>query len=119
MKPVKQKYNRYPDGDCFSACVASILEVPLKEVPRMKLGLSMPLAPIYKWLQRQDLYVAYLPYPNRFKNYYISVYKNRSGDGTHAVVSYRGNVVHDPAPVKDKYTKKPLWCCCILRLNDE
>lgn len=119
MKPVKQKYNRYPDGDCFSACVASILEVSLKHVPRMDLKLMMPLTPIYKWLQKQGLYIAYLPYPKKFKNYHISVYRNIGSDGTHAVVSYRGNVIHDPASPRRKYTRKPLWCCCILRLNDE
>lgn len=33
MIPVKQVVPDPPDGDCFAACVASVLELPLEEVP--------------------------------------------------------------------------------------
>ncbi len=33
MKPVDQTAFGFPGGNCFSACVASLLEIPLEEVP--------------------------------------------------------------------------------------
>lgn len=33
MKPVNQTQFKPPDGDCLSACIASILELPLNKVP--------------------------------------------------------------------------------------
>lgn len=33
MKPVMQTNTNVPGGDCFRACVASILEIPLLDVP--------------------------------------------------------------------------------------
>jgi hypothetical protein len=33
MKPVKQTVTEYPRANCFAACVASILEIPLSQIP--------------------------------------------------------------------------------------
>lgn len=33
MKPVDQTTFGFPGGNCFSACIASILEIPLEDVP--------------------------------------------------------------------------------------
>ncbi len=33
MKPVNQTKMTPPEGDCFAACITSILELPLNEVP--------------------------------------------------------------------------------------
>jgi hypothetical protein len=33
MKPVDQTIFGHPNGDCFRACVASILELPIEDVP--------------------------------------------------------------------------------------
>lgn len=35
MKPVAQTLLKPPDGDCFAACVASILELPLATIPNI------------------------------------------------------------------------------------
>lgn len=40
MKPVLQTRFGVPDGNCFSACVASILEVPIEEVPAYQCDLA-------------------------------------------------------------------------------
>lgn len=36
MKPVEQTKLTYPDGNCFAACVATLLELPLEAVPDFK-----------------------------------------------------------------------------------
>lgn len=33
MKPVDQTTFGFPGGNCFSACIASLLEMPLDDVP--------------------------------------------------------------------------------------
>jgi hypothetical protein len=38
MKPVDQTTFGFPGGNCFSACVATILELPLDEVPYFMSG---------------------------------------------------------------------------------
>lgn len=38
MKPVYQDQFGKPDGNCFAACIASILEIPLKSVPEKFYG---------------------------------------------------------------------------------
>lgn len=36
MKPVEQTKFGYPDGNCMMACVASITEIPLDELPDLR-----------------------------------------------------------------------------------
>jgi hypothetical protein len=36
MKPAYQEHIHAGEGDCFSACLASILEIPLSEVPKFR-----------------------------------------------------------------------------------
>jgi hypothetical protein len=36
MKPVMQEIIEKGSGDCFSACLASLLEVPLEDVPKFR-----------------------------------------------------------------------------------
>jgi hypothetical protein len=33
MKPIDQTIFGFPDGNCFAACIASLLELPIEEVP--------------------------------------------------------------------------------------
>lgn len=51
MKPVNQEISDPGKGDCFSACLASLLEVPLSEVPKFRrdFGADM-MKEAKKWL---------------------------------------------------------------------
>lgn len=51
MIPVDQTTYGHTDGNCFSACVASILEIPIEEVPNT-LGVN---AELMRWLAGRGL----------------------------------------------------------------
>ena len=36
MKPVKQTVFGYPNGNCFAACVASLMEIPIEDTPSIE-----------------------------------------------------------------------------------
>ena len=109
MKPQHQttfgngKNGREP-GNCFAACIASILEVPLTEVPNF---CATP-----EWVKELNLWL----FPRGF--FYVDFrmaedcppeevfcwagYHVISGDGPrgcrHSVVGRAGKIVHDPHP---------------------
>jgi hypothetical protein len=108
MKPVKQTlfFDKDGTGNCFEACIASILEIDLSEVPLFHNTDWFPR--FWDWLiSRGYEYHGILP-PNR-----VPVYKKGidgffigAGDsprgphikGGHAVVFKDGAMVHDPHP---------------------
>ena len=93
-------------GNCMLACIASILECPLDDVPDIGAihdsGGSWPRA-LNDWLRPRGLayievktgsYVGQMP-----RTYHIigGVSPRGFADG-HAVVGYAGQIVHDPHP---------------------
>jgi len=97
MKPVKQvKLKSDDDGDCFCACIASILELPLSEVPHFTDRLWFRR--YNNWLRKFGLKLL------RVKNIDLrnSGYTIEVGDSPryvyHAVVCKNGKRVHDPHP---------------------
>lgn len=114
MTPVQQS-RIGPDGDCLPACVASILELPLAEVPHFNLlfgkdwesglrlflrrfGLDAVLvewASVERWLGGSE------------RTYSIVSGTTEAGR-LHSVV-YRANVmVHDPAPAPIPFVGDPV-----------
>ena len=95
MKPVDQTTYGLNNGNCFSACIASILEIPLEEVP-LFLGAHWPgFAP---WLAERGLAASiyrsevYVP-----RGYSIAGGQSlRFAGRNHACVARDGAVVHDP-----------------------
>jgi len=106
MKPVKQTILG-ETGNCFAACVASILECELNDVPKIKFwkhGNNWQI-PFNKWLKSKGL--CYVPIKGGFDFkkdvYYIScMLENKNPVNYHAVVSRKGKIVHDPFPTKLK-----------------
>lgn len=99
MIPVDQTTYGPNDGNCFSACIASILEVPLASVPRVY-NLDGDLL---RWLATQvlsaTLYDASIYMP---PGYAIAAGPSlRFAGRMHACVAYDGRVVHDPHPSRD------------------
>jgi hypothetical protein len=55
MKPVFQAVIHPERGDCFAACVASILELTLAEVPNFRAQHRNMIIPIQTWLRGRGL----------------------------------------------------------------
>ncbi len=110
MKPVRQtlfspiKGDPESTGNCFAACVASILELPLEEVPNF-CALDTWFKDFEKWLNDRGLTRLYIQYPTKEtlrwstgKSHYISTGKSPRGDWLHCTVWCNNEMVHDPHP---------------------
>ncbi len=107
MKPVYQTVFTKGDGNCYPACLASILELELSEVPLFTdsdwwlryrewlrpLNLSFLTMPLSH--EREGLDDWYLAMPGYT---IIAVQSPGIPDCLHAVVALDGKVVHDPNP---------------------
>jgi hypothetical protein len=102
MRPVDQTTFSMPGGNCFSACVASILELPLSEVPYFmgwtKAEGSLWFARFVEWLRPRGLYpmcfngCAWVP-----DGFHILSGRSPRGDFDHSVVAFGGVVPLDPS----------------------
>lgn len=101
------------DGNCMSACFASILGVPIEEVPDPaelhKSGKNW-LRVLNQWLAKFDL--AYMEVRVDAIDYFfpqgyhlIGGQSHRGTEGGHSVVGFAGKMVHDPHPDKSGLTK--------------
>lgn len=105
MKPVMQT-RLGADGNCFEACIASILEIPLEEVPDLG-GAATPekwATIINVWLAKRGLQYVELDYQEDgdalwrcISTYHIIIGHELRGV-YHAVVGKNGKPVHDPYP---------------------
>lgn len=101
MKPVKQTITELGKGNCFSACLASIFELEIDQVPY---DLSKNWNETYlHWLYDKFGLDYYYLSPKEAEGY-LRGYSIASGPSprfdnvTHAVVALDGKIVHDPHP---------------------
>jgi hypothetical protein len=138
VKPVDQTILHNPAqgryGDCFRACIASILHLPAQAVPHVFDGASDDdtagdgLEMLNQWLAQYGL--AYtevlttdpLQMMARYNSaaYHVMVGRSPRG-GNHAVVAKAGKVVHDPHPERGGLSK-PLqdgyWAVGVVSVCD-
>lgn len=103
MKPVEQQVVDQDVGDCFSACIASILELPLERVPVIHGDGAWDRW--MDWFHAANLALILLdksPPPPGYSIRSILSYNYEAR--THAVVAFNGAVVHDPSPSRRKYS---------------
>ena len=103
MIPVKQTKFGPDNGNCFTACIASIFELPIDETPQF-----CKSADDYDWFQRLEnwsLYRGLLPLGLKYDSelklngvYAILSGKSPRGPWLHSVVWKDGEVIHDPHP---------------------
>ena len=116
MIPIDQTKFGKPDGDCFAACIASILEVPLEELPNLN-GYSDDewWLKTQQWVEENTCY-SYIEVsittleeaaPIFGNSYWIATGKSPRGDYNHAVVFLKGEMVHDPHPDKTGLKEDP------------
>jgi RNase P/RNase MRP subunit p29 len=97
--PVDQTRFTVPEGDCFNACVASLLELPLAEVPHF-CSHDDWWSYFNGWLEARGLYAINFQLTNNWRPEGLYILNGRSPRGTynHSVVALRDRVVHDPHP---------------------
>lgn len=109
MKPVDQTTFGHPGGNCFSACVASLLELQIGDVPYfMDETKGKWHDQLDAWLAERRLYALHFRIDDRSvydkeelwpKGFFIL--NGRSPRGDHAVVARGNAMVHDPHPGRD------------------
>src|SRR6266581_6866987 len=118
MRPVEQTILHDPEkgvvGNCFAACLASLLEIPLDDVPHF-FGASTDSwrKDLNLWLARRGLSFidVWCPNPTNFQwyvteqlsqvGYYVlSGPSPRYKSVEHAVIAKGGKIVFDPHPSK-------------------
>lgn len=117
MIPVKQQFRHFPEyglwGDCHRACIASILELPLEEVPHFCDGgkkVEGADCPVRPWLAERGMFQVSQPYDGKFpidqllqdlniiypEMFFILGCASKSGTG-HSLVAGEGRILHDPS----------------------
>ncbi len=105
-----------PHGNCFQACVASVLEIPLDDVPHFCGGANP------EWFAQARDFVAarseltlllvqagpeWLPTVAAMECYSIVGGRSPRGDFLHSVVYFGDHLVHDPHPSGDGIVGAP------------
>ncbi|NQT33228.1 MAG: hypothetical protein HQ594_06125 [Candidatus Omnitrophica bacterium] len=103
MKPVFQTKFGKLEGNCFSACIASILECSIEEIPCFLEPKGTWYQKYKKWLVQYNLdFVAISNWEGETKPYCPDVYCIVSGMSPrnlmHSVVFLKTEMVHDPHP---------------------
>jgi hypothetical protein len=115
VKPVFQTIQG-DNGNCLQACVASIFELPLEEVPHFLEADEGWFERFAAWLRERDLvYINYKLTPegmetnaNAMKELgadHYHIIGGKSGTSNHVCVAQFGRIVHDPHPKLDS----PWW----------
>ena len=108
MTPVKQSKlycgDAIHNGNCFAACIASLLDLPLWMVPPFEdmfgRGAGVWRERAEEWLKRVfslELVMKARHSPEDFPEYYIASGPSSRGV-QHAVIYRAGELVHDPHP---------------------
>ena len=111
MIPVNQTIFTAPGGNCFQACIASILELKLEDVPHVFKDSNIG----DNWKQEEWSQVCWFADENGYRAfwidpeekdlmeklvnsdlYYIAMGPSRRGNWGHCVVMHKGEYIHDP-----------------------
>lgn len=111
MKPVDQTLFGDGKGNCFAACVASVLEVPLERLPNFCVEYCDPwFARFESWCTAHGVALLSFNFVGAQENVQpflawakvvplACIVGGDNHDGVkHAVVYHRGELVHDPNP---------------------
>jgi len=125
VKPVQQRYHRGREidgvpGDCFRACIASILELPLSAVPHFSLEVEFGGQTYNRWVMVDEFLASHNLLrcvvfhkllniealfhtmsnwaPSRSDFYYILDGESSTPGLLHSVVASRSRIRHNPSP---------------------
>ena len=117
MKPVKQ--TRFgEEGNCWQACIASILELELDEVPDFVNDYDDWYTETFEWLSDKDIGINYDEVPILEKGEFLAYIGCGVGKRElyHAVVlDFNLNMIHDPSPKNKGLDKIEAFFCLSRR----
>ena len=125
MKPVKQTLDGPEAGNCLQACIASLFEMALEDVPHFVLKDNWVKA-LDNWLAQFDLQsveidLRYMRQQggDMWKPYGYHLINGNSprADCKHAVVGYGGEMVHDPHWDGDGLETEDTWTLFVKRFG--
>lgn len=118
MKPVDQNRFGAGEGNCFSACVASILELDLDDVPFF-MGEPDWGEALLKWCASRGIIVDFsTQFPAPAGEFCIVGGRSpRLPEGGHAVIMRDGALIHDPHPDRTGIVGEP-WDWITLRTEE-
>lgn len=117
MIPIDQTgFIPFVDGNCFSACIASILEMPLEDVPLFynDEGINNWYDKFDNWCKENGYWASYYSIEDMGDDwcpddYSILSGQSPRGDWLHSVVAYGNEIVHDPHPDKSGIISRLDW----------
>jgi len=103
MKPVDQEFMHDDEkgiqGDCFRACIASVLELPIAAVPHFALLGSRWMIVLHTYLSGLSREIEWEDGVPPDGIWAIATVKSpRGADLMHSVIWRDGKIVHDPHP---------------------
>ena len=116
MKPVDQTIFGFEKGNCMQACIASIFEVSLDEIPNfMRDGEKNYLYNLNEWCDEFGIICfdvgADGDSSKIFKDMHVIITGKSPRDESkqHAVIYYNGKMIHDPHVDKTGIIGEPLF----------
>lgn len=125
MIRVEQTILTPPDGNCFAACVASILELPLDEVPNYQSAEDGWWHEWQEWLAPRNLAFVGWNHPisddertvrDVLRGY--SIVTVNYGELAHACVAFDGEVVWNPHPLRGTRQHDSIKDWIVIRVLD-
>lgn len=118
MKPIYQTIRDFKAGDCMRACVASIFEWPIENVPNfMEDGPSYYGRKLKKWCDSIGITALEIRFDDKeterlIKDCYVvaigkSPRSTEENEFQHGIVWHNGKMVHDPHPSGNGISGKP------------
>lgn len=117
MIPQDQQHISSVNGDCFAACVASMLDMPRSEVPNFMEAGPGPewWVALQRWLGERNMWCEVMKIEScNEPGYWIGSGKSPRGDYHHAVVMHGHTFAHDPHPSRDFLDGPPVYCYVIV-----
>ena len=119
MIPVDQTEFIWPESNCFSACIASILHLPINEVPTFA-KYDDPWEHVTAWLKERGFYFYDFELHDPFDaeqtppGFHIVTGKSpRHETLRHCVVARGTKIVHDPHPSRAGIETRDDFMCII------
>lgn len=114
----------YPNGNCFSTCVACLLDMPVEDVPNFVGDNEDWYHALEDWLVPQGLVPLCIPVEDRLSKYdevtnalSIATGPSPRGDWYHSVLWKKGKLHWDPHPDGDGLDGDVAYYILILPMN--
>ena len=105
LKPLDQTklHTEEQNGNCLATAFASLLEIPISDVPEFEDMGTEWFVVMKKWLESIgfDLIEWREEEPKYLMGYYMVAGKSPRGDFDHQVIHRAGKLAHDPHPSRD------------------